>query len=436
MSYLLDEQDVELPVDPQFGEGRDIDAEDWDDIMRAIHWLKLRRGGRGGGFYVPTYNDGNPGGTTSTTFSGAYSFTDTDLKGQLMRPQRGQGWHDAHDDGSGVVYRIMSIVAHLKVISGRAQGRIAIGSFDPSNGRQDTGIQGDVRTPWTDTQSRHTIVGIAIVKHHAGVPIWGVGEGRVESDGGEADFFWFGMKQPEQIEVGQWMDPDAPSTSQARAYGAPWVEMQNDGDTLSGWDGDAAHTGWTAEGEPVLLKGEINAGADSYDELSAASTTSTDVFVSDETDDLSGAAGVWAACAVRRDQDHSRATIFANASVELFEEESVIVAAVVTTNSTYTASSSNTSIGTWEDWAFVWSEEGDLVLYKDGVEVDRTATSGELDGGEERYGLSARPDLTDSINADLALPILVEADFDVIQTQRALAWRAARTNLTSVIDVT
>jgi len=109
-------------------------------------------------------------------------------------------------------------------------------------------------------------------------------------------------------------------------------------------------------------------------------------------------------------------------------------ASLQTSGGTYTVSAS-TSSSTKEDWTVVWSGSRDtLTLYKDGVEVAETATTGDLttdDSGEWTLGTNTNGNLTGKI----ALPTLLVDDLDEYDVWRYLAWRNHVTGLGPSVSV-
>lgn len=432
MTYRLDDDYISVPQDSNFGEGRDIDAPDWADVQGVAHWHAERRSSLNICFWDPSgLAVSNDSWQALTHDNGVGGDEDTAV---FLAPDKDEHYHDDWQTGDYLVEVLVLMEVSSASSSTTLEVALDLAGFGTGSGeaRQQTSTtrspsvappEGGADLGW---RSRHVMV------RTGGGPVWGRPVANARNTEGGA-VYGVAVRQVYAVH-------EATFGSDLLVW---WPAHVTDPlvDNLVGETDpdDADLTLSTQAGDPRRVDGALNAGASSVDPIDAV-TFDGEEALSDTQASWTPDGFVWC-CAMRRADEQARviwetwdtngATIW-----KVRQTADEVVVEVTTADGTFDARGDHSGTASWEDWMAAWREGGALVLYYKGDEVDRTATTGSIsaEGVTHAIGLP-KSDTDEPWYGDAAIPALFNADADIIDRQRLLAWRRSMTGLGSVVDV-
>ena len=370
--YQLDDNDIALPQDPEFGGGRDIDSPDWDTVQGVAHWHAERRGVASPVFWDP---NGLPLSAASLqvvaedgTIGG-----DADAAG-FVDPQRGEAWHDDWTETSDYMMMLLALM-EVDLDGGASDGIVEVAldfakfGFGSSSPQEDTSGGGPDRTPVLQSDAGETSK-IWYARHFilrrqtSGPPTWCVPVAGVDVDGDLGDLYAVVCRQVQAVN-------ESTFEGDLLIWGAPYITapLVSDGAGVETWESEDAELELTSASDPLPTRqsGALNAGSTNHDQTDGVSFTGGNVFSVQAPD--WAPEGFFFALAVTRDTTDAASVyeiydIGATSQVLLVEQTSTDVKVSLTTSGgTFTVSTAHGGTGQWEGWEVYWEESGDLVLY-------------------------------------------------------------------------
>ncbi|MFB6372885.1 MAG: hypothetical protein ABEN55_07170, partial [Bradymonadaceae bacterium] len=447
MSYPSSDKSPDVPSDPQFQQGEKIDAGDWDDVAETAHWHYLRRGDFDLAFWDPSGED-----ITSTTLTPLGEDTNgLEQAGAFIKPPRPEDRHPRFEPGD----RMMIVLVRVQPTGGVAEGAVRLETFNADGGQRDVQVGSMVEPPVADSRPGSNVGDQLWYAQHfvlrgaEGVPAWGVPVGRIDTDGQTATFTGVGIGQIHAVNhttfadsLLTWIPPhlDEPLVEDGAEVGRPDPE-----EAALSWVGSGVDAGAS---QPNRVAGVLNSEGAGWDEVSALSFDGSEHYFADNSNSW-GPTDFVLSVALRLDGTSSGTTIYqivdgsGTRLVELRHDGSNVYADVVDTgeSTTHTVSAAHAGTGVWEDWT-VWllGSEGDLVLFRDGIEVDRNtnAVNPNLSTSSSTHALGGPEGGSGDYVGDLAVPFFADRSYssteadnarNQIDIHRILAWRHSLTGL-------